>query len=543
MSEIENNIISNFYLRNTFLTFECIMNGNRPYNKAFRRILFLGLNLFFVVSMRSQFSYLSQADHHLILDRNNYNRNVISSGLIDKRSDEIIFLPIQFTIVQQKNDESLIQYSELYDILCQINLDYFSSAIQFYFKNPPKFVTNPIASTQPFSQSGHIELGKFKDRNALNVFFTEKTLESSDISTILAYYSPSTDWIVVKMDEMKKEKNIHILSHEIGHYFSLLHTFNGWDFDPYKKSAHGQKVGLMAPDGKTRNEFQDGSNCTTSGDFICDTPPDYNFGYGWLKNGDPCHPFDLTVFDPKGDLVRPMERNFMSYFVECSSYSFTEEQIVLMHADIVSDKRSSIREIADFQSTLTPIENVILTAPQNGEVTSNTSIIFEWNAVENADMYLFQLEEMDNGVVREYISKHNQFLLEELELNTYRWRVKPIYKTNSCSTFSGFETFAIDNSSSISPHYNEYNIKLRSNIINRTTPSCVLIMNNLKGLVLDIELRDIWGNPVQIVRSQAYFPTGEIKVDMEFNENFSAGIYILTVSNHQFKKTFKLFFI
>ncbi|MEZ4948184.1 MAG: hypothetical protein R2784_02135 [Saprospiraceae bacterium] len=42
---------------------------------------------------------------------------------------------------------------------------------------------------------------------------------------------------------------------------------------------------MVSPNGSP-TELQDGSNCTTAGDKICDTPPDYNFG---LINGNSCY--------------------------------------------------------------------------------------------------------------------------------------------------------------------------------------------------------------------------------------------------------------
>lgn len=519
------------------------MNGNRPYNKTFSRILFLGLSILFVATTKAQFTYLSESDHLTLLDRNNYNRNLVNSGLVEKRSEDLIFIPIQFTVVQTENDNNLIQLNELYEILCRINQDYYSTSIQFYFKAPPRFVTNTIASTLPFSESGIIELNKFRDRNSLNVFFTEKTLESSDNSTVLAYYSPATDWIVVKTNELKKVKNIHILSHEIGHYFSLLHTFNGWDFEPYNKNKHGEKVGLTAPDGKTPNENQNRSNCSASGDFICDTPPDYNFGFGWIKNGDPCHPFDQVVYDPTGQLVQPMERNFMGYFVECSNYSFTEEQVTLMNTDILSEKRKPVRDFAEYHASRELVKTPGLVSPVNGWVTDNTSLLLEWEPVPNAEAYLVQVEETDNGTLKEYISKHNQILLENLLHKSYTWRVKALNRTNVCTSFSLPGIFTIDNNSSVTPHHIEYNIRLRSNIINRNDFSCVLLMNNLRGSELDIELYDMSGKPVQIFYKQEYFPSGEIRIKLDFQERFSGGMYILCVSNRQLQKNFKIFFI
>lgn len=75
------------------------------------------------------------------------------------------------------------------------------------------------------------------------------------------------------------------LSHEMGHYFGLEHTFEI----------------------KYGNELVDGSNCSTTGDKICDTPADPN---GTL-NG--CT-FSSMLKDANGKYYDPLVNNIMSYY-------------------------------------------------------------------------------------------------------------------------------------------------------------------------------------------------------------------------------------
>lgn len=91
-------------------------------------------------------------------------------------------------------------------------------------------------------------------------------------------------------------------SHELGHYFSLEHTFE--DF------------------GTT--ELVNGANCLTAADGICDTPAD-PFIKGsdmsiWL---DGCR-FIYTGLDANGEFYDPIVGNIMSYY-PCSC-GFTDDQ-------------------------------------------------------------------------------------------------------------------------------------------------------------------------------------------------------------------------
>lgn len=95
-----------------------------------------------------------------------------------------------------------------------------------------------------------------------------------------------------------------VLTHEMGHFFSLGHTFEG--------------NGI---------ENVDGSNCQTAGDGLCDTPADP------FVDGDPmsdyingnCE-FINTKQDANGEYYTPDVGNIMSYY-DCAKCGFTWEQL------------------------------------------------------------------------------------------------------------------------------------------------------------------------------------------------------------------------
>ena len=106
------------------------------------------------------------------------------------------------------------------------------------------------------------------------------------------------------------------LAHELGHFFSLIHT-------------HG-----IYNDQLTK-EFVNGKNCNEEGDQICDTPADPKLTSKNQNN------FCRYVGDEKdcnGDTFTPDTGNIMSYSMKgCRSY-FSKQQLSRMYAYYLSVK-------------------------------------------------------------------------------------------------------------------------------------------------------------------------------------------------------------
>jgi len=114
------------------------------------------------------------------------------------------------------------------------------------------------------------------------------------------------------------------ISHEMGHFFSLLHTFDG------------------PPTGT--QELVDGSNCTTTGDMICDTPADpYLEGTAAEDYVDPtndCRFINMSK-DGNGDWYVPDVGNIMSYYQSSCACGFTYGQYKRMADTYLNSDRSN----------------------------------------------------------------------------------------------------------------------------------------------------------------------------------------------------------
>lgn len=100
------------------------------------------------------------------------------------------------------------------------------------------------------------------------------------------------------------------VTHELGHFFGLSHTFEG-----------------------DREELVNGANCETTGDLICDTPAD-PFQVGddiadYVDQAQGCR-FILRLTDNNGEWYAPHVGNYMSYYPDACTCGFTFQQYLKM---------------------------------------------------------------------------------------------------------------------------------------------------------------------------------------------------------------------
>ena len=135
----------------------------------------------------------------------------------------------------------------------------------------------------------------------INIYFVN-SINKDSIFPLggLAYVSNKTGYVMMTNGATNSVSTT--LSHELGHIFGLRHT-------------HGP-----SNDVRTK-ELVNGSNCTSEGDLLCDTPAD---PYLWNRVNQNCE-FPYIIQDANGDVFVPDTRNIMSYS-HCSLY-FSQQQL------------------------------------------------------------------------------------------------------------------------------------------------------------------------------------------------------------------------
>lgn len=350
------------------------------------------------------------------------------------RYRDIIYVPIKFHLVAKTDGTGRVPESRVLDQLCALNEDYLPMNVQFYLKNGTFNYINNTTVYSTHNSTVNTIMSFARDNSALNIFIVDEAEPSGGgLGETLGYYSPNKDWVVVRRDEVSATSST--LPHELGHFFSLAHPFNGWDHEPYDPSVHGIPAPAISPGG-IPTEKADGSNCATAGDFVCDTPADYNLGYGWPN----CN-YTGGALDPMSMLVDPEERLFMGYFLNCprDEYFFSPMQQELILEDLDSPQRNYVTPgYVPYQVELGGMPELI--APINDEVTAGYNAVnLQWTGVGGATRYLLEIDQSPNfssTTARYVVNGTNKILTNLVANKTYYWHVRPYGEYHTCSTFT-----------------------------------------------------------------------------------------------------------
>ncbi len=170
------------------------------------------------------------------------------------------------------------------------------------------YINSTAINTNSYAQLG----GLFATYNEPNVFdvFVVASIPGGTFG-----FAPSApaEYMVTKIDGFGLRRTF---IHEMGHALGLEHTFRG-----YPSDAQGCR------------ELVNGSNSTTCGDFITDTPADPDGLAGAYSSG--CT-YNGTAVDANNQLFNPITTNYLSYWANqgCNRSTFTNGQYNRMQTTI-----------------------------------------------------------------------------------------------------------------------------------------------------------------------------------------------------------------
>ena len=227
------------------------------------------------------------------------------SGKNKKPKETANYIPIKAHVIRDLDKSHGLSEASINDAITNLNEIYAEAFMTFYLYNDINYIdSNQLLHFKKGNEKSLIEANYVS--NTINIYFID-FIENYSGESICGYTEEKNNIIIMKSSCAVNESS---LAHEIGHFFSLVHTQG--------ISNNGQTT-----------EFVDGSNCDTNGDGICDTPADPTLSYDNVDNN--CN-YIGTKTDDHGDLFTPDTENIMSYSRKSCRTHFSKEQFSRMYA-------------------------------------------------------------------------------------------------------------------------------------------------------------------------------------------------------------------
>ena len=202
------------------------------------------------------------------------------------KSSGLVSVPVQFFLIQRSDGSGGLPVSRVQELLTEVNNLYINAQMTFFEVADPILIPDDNFYDLDSSQENDLASGRDKG-GVVNIYISGSLSSGSAALCGYTRFPPSTDRVFVALPCADNE--VGTTAHELGHYFTLFHT--------HGKTNNG-----------TTDELADGSNCTFSGDDICDTAADPNLS--GAVNG--CT-YVGTALDGNGQTFSPDPRNIMSY--------------------------------------------------------------------------------------------------------------------------------------------------------------------------------------------------------------------------------------
>ena len=227
--------------------------------------------------------------------------------------DLVNSIPVKIHIIRNSDGSGGITTAEINSAFADLNASFAGSLLEFFICDGVEYIDDSDSARfmkgeeQQFIETNYVP-------GLINLYFADYI--ENEFNDAICGFSDNVGRNDVVVLKNSCANNGSSLAHEMGHFFSLLHT-------------HGTNNIAMT------TELVDGSNCDTDGDGICDTPADPRLKSSTVDNA--CH-YSGTETDANGDHFSPDTRNIMSYSNKNCRTLFSEQQIARMYAFYMTTK-------------------------------------------------------------------------------------------------------------------------------------------------------------------------------------------------------------
>lgn len=222
-----------------------------------------------------------------------------------EQPDKILYrVPVKFHVYRNDKGQGGLSLEAIKTHLNALNHFHISNKTGFLFYLFPeiRYIDNTkTMQVNYYTEAPRLSMAGFQN-GAVNVHVSDKIVKMKqngrEVTTTGVYNAATrTVFITTVCDKST-------LTHEIGHYFGLLHPHRNWDKGPCKQEAVSRTREFSGC------PFSSGLICEKSGDGLCDTPAEPNLS-GFVN--DDCKFVGAGKKDNWGDVYKPNTDNIMSY--------------------------------------------------------------------------------------------------------------------------------------------------------------------------------------------------------------------------------------
>lgn len=361
-------------------------------------------------------------DQHYAMQRlENYSN-------VHKPDRGILYVPLKVHTVANDNASSFYMGWHLFETLCTLNEDFLPSGMQFFLEEDFNYIRNTSWNDHANYDKGEEMMIENNVPGMVNCYLVTNPAGNC------GYFTYAGDGVALNKTCLGKSS--HTWAHELGHYFSLPHTFFGWEGINY---TNGKKTSEYQADVRRQIENIVRSQCKRQADLFCDTYPDY-ISNRWTCNDNGTS--NIILRDLQDSTFRVDGTLFMSYSNDQCMNRFTSEQMNAMHTSLNGPRAELLRPSAI--PKMIDQSEVVLQFPLDSMELSGKQVPVRWEAVPNASYYVLQISRTASFsiVVKNLLLTKPEALIDSLTAGkNFWWRVRAYSNFDFCGAESAVGVF------------------------------------------------------------------------------------------------------
>lgn len=325
-------------------------------------------------------------------------------------------VPIHYHIVRRSNKSDGFPLHWLMEMHCDLNKNYAQNNTGFQFTLDTISYINSDNLFQITSLTEEATLNTLNTPEHCNVYLVDDPQGACGYTYRYGYNNNPTRRAGIYLQASKlnincTEPGSTTLTHEMGHWLDLPHTFFGWEGRTYGQAgapSNGQRENVA--------RTGTGANCATRGDGFCDTEPDYVSGRWTCPN-------NTNFIDPLGVSFKLNPTNYMCYALDNCVNKFSPQQIAQMNnyvgqardrVDIVSQSLPSLGEV-DSLRVIFP--RGLVNSADNSRIRRDDAVI-RFPRVEGASHYIISLGS-SSSFNSNFVMSNTSILYDTLTRDTF----------------------------------------------------------------------------------------------------------------------------